>query len=128
MIETRELDERLRAHYTRQQALDAARAPAFDAMLAAARASDERVPVLPERWSRRRVLVWAAPFVAAAGLAAILVVPERLKNREFDRTVEEWSRLESSLHSPTDGLLSVPGSEFIGRGLSLPGTSNRRGS
>jgi hypothetical protein len=66
--------------------------------------------------------------IVAAGLGAILVIPDRLKDQEFDRTVEEWSRTEAAMRSPTDGLLTVPGSEFLGRGPSIAGPAARRGS
>ncbi|MBC7898171.1 MAG: hypothetical protein H7066_22315 [Cytophagaceae bacterium] len=81
--------------------------------------------VLAPRWSRRRVLAWGAPLLVAAGLGAILVIPDRLKDQEFDRTVAEWSRTEGTFRSPTDGLLAVPGSEFLGRGPSVAGSAGR---
>lgn len=129
MIDESELEARLRSLFGGQRAGDAAGAPAFGPMMARARSEVVDTPTsLAPRWSRMRVLAWSAPLVVAAGLAAILIIPDRLKDWEFDRAVQEWSRTESALRLPTDGLLAVPGSEFLGRGPSLAGSAARRGS
>jgi hypothetical protein len=57
----------------------------------------------------------ATPLAVAAGLAAILLSPSRSAERDFERTVAEWSRVERTLTLPTDGLLAVPGSEYLRR-------------
>lgn len=129
MIDESELEARLRSHFVAERAGDAAAAPVFGPMLARARSDVVATPtLLAPRWSRMRMLAWSAPLLVAAGLAAILIIPDRLKEREFDRAVQEWSRSESAFRSPTDGLLVVPGSEFLGRGPSLAGSAARRGS
>jgi hypothetical protein len=129
MIDENELEARLRSHFGGQRAQDAVGAPAFGSMVARARAGVAATPtVLVPRWTRRRVIAWSAPLLVAAGLGAVLIIPDRLKDQEFDRTVAEWSRTEATFRSPTDGLLAVPGSEFLGRGPSVTGPVAGRGS
>ena len=118
-----ELDRQLRPAFDALRRADAQATPSFDAMFAAARAQadaqaraqpDAHADVQPRR-SPRRYWKWAAvaaPLAAAAGLAMWLV-PERAGDREFERAVAEWSRTDRSL--PTDGLLAVPGSEYLRR-------------
>lgn len=126
-----ELHEQLRRHYSAARDADAREAPPFAAMLSRARAAaSEALPEsapepmagarpAPERWSRgRRRWAWAlaaTPLAVAAGLAAILLSPSRSAERDFERTVAEWSRVERTLTLPTDGLLAVPGSEYLRR-------------
>jgi ferric-dicitrate binding protein FerR (iron transport regulator) len=122
-----ELDRQLRPAFDALRRADAQAAPSFDAMFAAARAQADvqagvQAGVQAEaqpRVSPRRYWKWAAfaaPLAAAAGLA-IWLVPERAGDREFERAVAEWSRTDRSL--PTDGLLAVPGSEYLRRLPSL---------
>jgi len=126
-----ELDRQLRPAFDALRRADAKAAPSFDAMFAAARAqADAQADVQPDahagvqpdahadvqpRLSPRRYWKWAAvaaPLAAAAALA-IWLVPQRAGDREFERAVAEWSRTDRSL--PTDGLLAVPGSEYLRR-------------
>ncbi len=62
--------------------------------------------------ARGRVLRWAIPLAAAAGLAAIAYLPrqhDRAADQEFDRLVSEWSRTsDATRNAPTDGLLATP--------------------
>jgi hypothetical protein len=68
-------------------------------------------------WSPGRILAWSAPFLAAAGLAIVLLQAESAADREFDQLVTEWTRTSAiTRHSPTDGLLALPGSEYL-RGM-----------
>lgn len=67
------------------------------------------VPVTRIRWRR-----WLPPLVAAAAMAAVLVHGSGGADREFDRVVNEWSQTARvALHSPTDRLLTVPGSQYL---------------
>jgi hypothetical protein len=128
-----ELDDRLHRHYAAQREGDTRQAPAFGEMLARARAvvaestvrpvteveSPPSVAAAPRRVSAKpRRLLWvlaATPLAVAAGVAAILLTPARSADRDFERTVAEWSRVERAIAMPTDGLLAVPGSEFLRR-------------
>jgi hypothetical protein len=67
------------------------------------------IPVTRIRWRR-----WLPPLVAAAALAAVLIPESGRADREFDRLVNEWSETARvALHSPTDRLLAVPGSQYL---------------
>lgn len=129
-----ELEDQLRAHYAAVRATDTSRAPAFGEMLARARATvaagappvAARPVASPPAW--RRVRTWAigGPLLLAAGLAGIWLQPSRVADREFEKVVSEWSRTaDRSLHSPTDGLLTLPGSEYL-RGLPAVGAGAAR--
>ena len=145
MKDDAELDERFLQRFAALKAEDRGALPPFGPMLARARVQvDDTRPltVVVERapaalaapaWHRpqRRLLIWAGPLLAAAGLGAIWILPQRAADREFDRVVSEWSRTSAATHrSPTDGLLALPGSEFLG-GLppvgTGPGGAGRRG-
>ncbi|MEP7381733.1 MAG: hypothetical protein ABI910_08610 [Gemmatimonadota bacterium] len=115
-----ELDALLRERFARLKEDDARRTPDFAPMLAQARRSiaDARPA------SRLRVLRWALPLAVAAGLTAIVLIPERAADREFDRLVTEWSRTsDATRHAPTDGLLApataglLDGLPAIGSGI-----------
>lgn len=127
-----ELDELLRHRFAGVRDADARRAPAFGEMVARARAaipaepvvpmdvpnSVTRSPIVPAAPRRRSPWRWvaaAAPLAVAAGLAGIWLAPSRAADREFERLVSEWSRTERALNAPTDGLLAVPGSEYLRR-------------
>lgn len=128
-----ELDERLRQHYAASREGDARQAPPFAEMIARARSASPATsaspalaaeapqvrPALSHRTATRpRRWVWAlaaTPLAVAAALAAILLSPARSADRDFERTVAEWSRLERSITLPSDGLLAVPGSELLRR-------------
>lgn len=122
-----EREQQLRPVFDGLRRADAQATPSFEAMLARARALavvpvDAPVPHAPRRlW---RWAAYAAPLAAAAGLA-LWLVPDRAGDREFERAVTEWSRTEHSL--PTDGLLAVPGSEYLRRLPALgSGVAERR--
>lgn len=129
-----ERDTQLKAQFDAVRRADVHAAPAFGSMLARARQqaahqhADARIAPIgaSRRWRPSRFMLWGGPMLAAAGLGALWVIPERMKDREFDRVVNEWAQTQASLTSPTDGLLAVPGSEF----LTLPalgGSATRRG-
>ena len=110
-----EFDDALRTRFEGLRRADAREAPPFAEMVARARAA-AMPPAAPAPVLRRR-RSWAfiaAPLAAAAGLA-LWLAPGRAADREFERAVSEWSRTERALASPTDGLLAVPGSEYLRR-------------
>jgi anti-sigma factor RsiW len=136
MMDERDLDARLQTEFEEMRKQDAMSAPAFGPMLARARAAAP-VPSVPTgiaplapapAWTHTRRLALGAPLLLAAALGAIWIIPDWMKEREFERTVSEWSLQEATLRSPTDGLLMVPGSEFLGRAPSFGGPATRRGS
>lgn len=134
MTDERELDTQLRTRFEEMRRSDASSAPPFAPMLAravaaAAPAPKAVTPITPLRhWSRGRLVMWGAPILVAASFGAIWVVPKSGTDREFERVVSEWSRTEAALSSPTDALLAVPGSEFLGRVPSLGGSAMGKGS
>lgn len=97
---------------------DARSAPPFGAMLDRARVAASAHPVAPEapvRTTTRRMWLLAvgAPLAVAAGLGFLWLRPARA-DLEFEQTVQEWTRTTgSAFASPTDGLLQVPGSEYL---------------
>jgi anti-sigma factor RsiW len=133
MTEHDELDERLARHFSQERAGDARRSPPFAEMLARARsavmaegamagvtaAHPATIPPgarpIPRARRHWRWALVATPLAVAAGIAAVLLSPSRSADREFERTVAEWSRVERAITLPTDGLLSVPGSEYLRR-------------
>jgi hypothetical protein len=134
MTNDHDFDTQLKEQFDKVRRADVHAAPAFGAMLARARA--QAVQTQPaagatpirsaRRWRPSRLVAWGGPVLVAAGLGALWVIPERLKDREFDRVVTEWAETEATLRSPTDGLLTVPGSEFLTL-PSLGGSAARRG-
>lgn len=138
-----DFDQALRQGFEGIREADAQRAPDFSLMIARARADAAAAPatvpsspvVTPAadvRWFRsaKRLLFVGAPLAAAAALA-LWFRPVSAADREFEQAVAEWSRTAATTAtSPTDGLLSVPGSEFL-RGTPMDGTdprTPRRGS
>lgn len=130
-------DETLRRGFAGLKDGDAQQAPDFTAMLARARADAAVAPSIgaqvdQARWIRplRRVLFLGVPLAAAAALA-LWFKPTNAADREFEQAVTAWSETAArTASSPTDGLLSVPGTEFL-RGTPLDGTdarTPRRGS
>ena len=134
-------DELLREGFRRVREEEEAAAPSFAALMARARsgitpgenpggipaepsparapgtATPEELPDLPGdtiplgrvRWGR-----WLPPLLAAAALAAVLIQGSGRADREFDRVVNQWSETARvALHSPTDRLLAVPGSQYL---------------
>jgi len=140
-----ELDELLQQRFERQRVHDVRHAPTFEAMLLRARQdAATSVPVVEHiravptpsqpRAARRRVVRWAGPLAIAAGLGAIYLLSARTAesaaDREFDRLVTEWTRTAAATsHAPTDGLLTIPGSELLGTmprlGLGVGGARGR---
>lgn len=123
-------DQDLEERFGHLREADAHVTPNFEAMLAGAQArmqgnaAGQREPVRSARWRRLRVVAVAGPLLAAAGLGAVWFNPKRAAEREFDRVVGEWTATsQQAFRAPTDGLLAVPGSEYlrsvpaIGRGL-----------
>jgi hypothetical protein len=108
---------------------DAQRAPDFAAMIARARveaAAAPRVATQEPRWIRsaKRTLFIGAPLAAAAALG-IWFRPTSTADREFEQAVAAWSQTAArTASSPTDGLLAVPGTEFL-RGTPIDGMVSR---
>ncbi|MGQ0767399.1 MAG: hypothetical protein ACT4OZ_17250 [Gemmatimonadota bacterium] len=134
MTDESDLDSGLRAALGGVRQHDIAETPAFGPMIARARveaaAMLATVPNAATRGRTRpglRAIVWGAPVVLAAGIGAILVVSDRMKDREFERVVSEWSASEVATQSPTDQLLVLPGSEFLGRLPAVGRPDSRRG-
>lgn len=114
----------LREGFRRLREEDARVAPSFATLMAGARndvAAGEQEgaagPVSPDpvRPTRRNPWVrWLPPVAAAAVLGAVLLSGSGKADREFDRVVNEWSQTARvALHSPTDRLLAVPGSQYL---------------
>ena len=133
-----ETDAPLQERFAQLKEDDARRAPDFAAMMAQARgtigpATIGRAPLEArpadssrERAARpvtgRRVLRWAVPVAIAAGLATVMLLPDRSADQEFDRLVTEWSRTsDATRHAPTDGLLAPPSIGLLG-GMSPVGS------
>ncbi|MFN0099518.1 MAG: hypothetical protein ACKVS7_12645 [Gemmatimonadaceae bacterium] len=133
MTQDDELEQQLRPAFDALRHADAQATPAFDGVLARARAQAAAQPAAqavaqaaaqaapqaevavgePARRATRgpwRLVAYAAPLAAAAGLA-LWLAPDRAADREFERAVTDWSRTERAL--PSDGLLAVPGSEYL---------------
>ena len=145
-----ESDVRLSAHLAESVAAlragDADDAPEFSAMFAAARQQAAAVAtvqlVSPEhtykqthtmprtlrsQWRRVALLV-GAPLLMAAGIGAVWLNSGRRAEREFEQTVMAWSETSrQSLRAPTDGLLSLPGDEYL-RSTPTIGRGARSGS
>lgn len=145
-----ESDERLSAHlaesFAALRAGDVRVAPEFSAMFAAARqqsadvATDQVVSpehtyphsyatprTLRTQWQRVALLV-GAPLLTAAGIGAVWLNAGRRAEREFEQTVMAWSETSrQSLRAPTDGLLSLPGDEYL-RSTPTIGRGARSGS
>lgn len=118
-----QLDDQLTQHFGTLRAADAQRAPAFAGMLAAAQAAIPVATASPTsvvataRRSRVRVLMFALPVMAAAGLLLMLRPRESQADREFEALVTKWSRTTAETRSsPTDALLSLPGDQYL-RGM-----------
>jgi hypothetical protein len=121
-----DFDETLRRGFQGLKDGDARATPDFALMLARARAATTAAPAAPRRrmWSGRRLLFFGAPLAAAATLA-IWLRPTSAADREFEQAVSAWTRTAAQTAlSPTDGLLSVPGTEFL-RGTPAVGTDGR---
>lgn len=125
MTDENEFDKSLRRHFGAMRREDASAAPAFASMIARARATADaieapaRAPIVeaPRRQPLARTLLWATPVVIAASLTILLLRrPDRADraDQEFEQLVTQWSRVnQSAPRSPTDRLLSVPGSEYL---------------
>lgn len=142
MSNERELDETLRERFETLRAADARVAPDFGAMLEQARrempdigqrrdplrfpvvADEVRTTRQPRRWGRIALLT-AGPLLTAAGFAGVWFNAERQADREFDQVVMAWTQTaEQAMRSPTDGLLMLPGDEYL-RSVPAVGRSMR---
>lgn len=135
MTSDQDYDEALRRDFQGLREGDAQHAPDFASLFTRARADAEATPVVaaPERqWARsaKRILMYGAPLAAAAALG-LWLRPTDTAEQEFEQAVSAWSHTAAqTASSPTDGLLSVPGTEFL-RGMPAVGTdphAPRRGS
>jgi hypothetical protein len=117
-----EFDKALGRQFGAMRREDASAAPSFASMIARARASAStievpvRAPIVeaPRRQPFARTLLWATPVVIAASLTILLLRRPDRADREFEQLVTQWSRAnQSAPRSPTDRLLSVPGSEYL---------------
>ncbi len=112
-------DITLQREFDALRAADRARTPDFATMAARARAiADATPPVVvatsaPIRGWRASPLAWAVPALAAAGLAAVLLMPRQNADAEFETLVSDWSRTSASIRTPTDELLALPGDEYL---------------
>lgn len=125
-----DFDQTIRRDFQGLREGDAQRAPDFRVLIARARAEAAAAPPVaaPEatRWIRsaKRALLVGAPLAAAAALG-IWFRPTNAADREFEQAVAEWSQTAArTATSPTDGLLSVPGTEFL-RGTPIDGMAAR---
>jgi hypothetical protein len=130
-----DFDETLKRDFRALKESDSLQAPDFALIIARARAEAAAAPPVPTRhsgWSRsaKRVLIFGTPLAAAAALG-IWFRPASAADREFEQAVSAWSQTAAqTASSPTDGLLSVPGMEFL-RGTPMLGPdarTPRRGS
>jgi hypothetical protein len=135
MTSESDFDETLRRDFRGLQEGDSLRAPDFGLLMERARAEAAASPPVPAhnaRWigSAKRMLIFGAPLAAAAALG-IWFRPASTADREFEEAVSAWSQTSAqTASSPTDGLLSVPGTEFL-RGTPMLGSdarTPRRGS
>ncbi len=136
-----DFDQILRRDFRGLQEGDSLRAPDFGSLIARARAEAAAappaappVPAENARWIRagKRMLIFGAPLAAAAALGIwFRPTSTATADQEFEQAVAAWSQTAArTASSPTDGLLSVPGSEFL-RGTPEVGTdarTPRRGS
>lgn len=126
MIDPDDGEEGLREGFRRLREEEARAAPSFAAMMARARSgtlTGEEIPGAPPAPTstedtlsvrRNRWIRWLPPLAAAAALSTLLLSGSREADREFDRLVTEWSQTSRvALHSPTDRLLTVPGSQYL---------------
>lgn len=128
-----DFDHSLTHDFRALQRDDARQAPDFGLLIARARAEAAAVASTPSpvhvgsTWwtgARKRILVVSAPLAAAAALA-LWFRPTSAADREFEEAVAAWSQTAArTATSPTDGLLSVPGTEFL-RGTPMDGTGAR---
>jgi hypothetical protein len=123
MGDERESDHILRRRFAALRASDARESPDFKGLFAQAQ-SQAKGPVPPVRASllaspgrrdwRRIVLYATGPMLTAAGLGAVWFNASRRAEREFTEAVSQWSETSAKvLHSPTDGLLVLPGDEYL---------------
>jgi hypothetical protein len=138
-----DFDQTLRRDFRSLQEGDSLRAPDFGSLMARARAEASTtagaaaappVPGENARWIRagKRMLIFGVPLAAAAALGIwFRPTSADTADQEFEQAVAAWSQTAArTASSPTDGLLSVPGSEFL-RGTPEVGTdarTPRRGS
>jgi hypothetical protein len=124
MNENRDLDEVLRARFANLRDADARVAPDFESMFEQARRQSQGITLVTDvdgsgrirpsrRWGRI-ALFTAGPLLTAAGLAGVWLNAERRADREFDQVVMAWTQTaDQAMRSPTDGLLVLPGNEYL---------------
>jgi len=120
-------DQALQQQFDALRSHDRAVAPDFSTMVARARQASNAAPadapapspraepsIRPRRWFASP-WTWVVPALAAAGLAAVMLMPRQdAADREFESLVADWSRVtQTASRAPTDGLLAVPGSEYL---------------
>ena len=122
-------DDLMRERFRHLRAQEAGRAPDFRAMMDRAQAEAEGSPGLlvsdggeggerTIRPLRRRRALWVGGWAStalAAAVAGLLLVSRGSEDAEFERLVASYSRdaAAGAWHSPTSGLLAVPGIELI---------------
>ncbi len=136
MTSEADFDQTLRRDFQGLKEGDALRAPDFALLIARARVEAAAAPPAPAPqvtpWLRsgKRVLLFGVPLAAAAALG-IWFRPTNAADREFEQAVAAYSQTAARTStSPTDGLLAVPGTEFL-RGTPIDGMvarTPRRGS
>ncbi len=111
----------LRERFQALKRADDGRAPAFEAVIARARAlpiADAAAPVQPGSSPLFKRFAWAGGLAAAAAVVALVVVPRARSSNEdaaFEQAVRAFrdSPAMGAWRSPTDGLLDLPGSRLI---------------
>ena len=135
MGDEREVNHMLQRRFAALREGDAREAPAFHAMFARGREAAESPavttpsvprPAQPARAGWRRVVLYTAgPMLTAAGLGAVWFNANRRADREFMDAVNAWSATsEKALRAPTDGLLVLPGDEYL-RTVPVVGRNDR---
>jgi hypothetical protein len=112
-------DPELRERFAEMKRVEASSAPPFAAVLARAQADAARgTDSLPWLTSVRTVrrLGWVGGLAAAAAIAALIAIPRVHSGQDqFEQAVRafEANPALGAWHSPTDGLLNLPGSQLI---------------
>jgi hypothetical protein len=114
---TDDIPDDLRERFQAMKRADAGRAPAFEAVMARARAQAAS-PAPRDASPFLRRMAWVGGLAAAAAIVALAVVPQTRSTSEdaaFEQAVRTFSASPAmgAWRSPTDGLLDVPGSRLI---------------
>ena len=126
------MDDVLKERFAELRAEEARQAPAFQDMLARARAAGESPAETPstdsdiapdivslEAAARERSTsgprrwFWVAGPLIAAGLAAVLLLGPNQEDAEFEALVTAFAQSTSDWNAPTDDLLRVPGMDLL---------------